>query len=281
MDNSIDIIAWTIIGSLATIIIFLFFIKYIISLYSKKHNEFETAIYLKNLEKERSILSTRIEVQEETIQKISKELHDNINQLLTLAKLTLNNIREDNQYEKIDLSKELITNAINEITNMSNSLSSQSIHDLGILRTIELESDRIMKINDTKITIHSEFDPSNLVEEEQLILYRIFQESIRNALTHGNAKNINIAFSRHFDTGYKFEITDDGSGFESSALQDLEEEIGHQGLKNIKKRAAIINAEFEILSEIGKGSILRVIKLSHPDVSKIPFNISSRNLNPN
>ena len=275
MQEDISVVLiWTILGSLATIIFFIFFINYIIILYNKKNIEFNTLIQLRNLEKEKELLKTRVEVQEETIQKISKELHDNVNQILTLAKLNLNNINSqiiDNT--KLTLSRDLITNAINELSNLSNSLSSQMVKDIGLVRTIEIESARIMTINKTKIILENSLQISNISEDDQLTLYRIFQEATRNAILHGNAKNILITLYKSVDYEFIFEIQDDGKGFETGKNNASVEsnKTNSQGLNNMRRRTSMINGEFYLESTINHGTKIIVKKqtsinnfVSHP-----------------
>lgn len=260
MQNSVEIIKWTIGGSLTTIVIFLFFLRHVLNLYTKKYNEFETMLNLKNLEKEKSILKTRIDVQEETIQKVSKELHDNVNQLLTLAKLNLNNTNlKELDSEKIKISKELITDAINELTNMSSSLSSNSIQDIGLIRTLENESDRIMKINNTKITLDLNLDSIKIDSDDQLVLYRIFQEATRNAIIHGNAKQIDLSLNEDETYLFNFIIKDNGVGFNQFDNKHFDSR-NHQGIKNMIKRANTIKAECMIESSINLGTTIRIFK---------------------
>lgn len=273
-ENISVVLIWTILGSLATIIFFIFFINYIIILYNKKNIEFNTLIQLRNLEKEKELLKTRVEVQEETIQKISKELHDNVNQILTLAKLNLNNISSqviDNK--KLILSRDLITNAINELSNLSNSLSSQMVKDIGLLRTIEIESARIMTINKTRIVMENSLQISNISEDDQLTLYRIFQEATRNAILHGNAKNIFITLYKSGDYDFIFEIRDDGNGFDTKKNHSVDEskKTHSQGLNNMRRRTSMINGEFQLESIINKGTKIIIKKqnsinnfVSHP-----------------
>ena len=262
-DKSSEILIWTIVGSLATILSFIAFINHIISLYNKKSIEFNHQLQLRNFEKEKEILKTRIDVQEETIQKISKELHDNVNQILTLAKLNLNNVSGSIiDIEKLTLSRDLITNAINELSNLSNSLSSQMVKDLGLVRTLEIESSRIKTINNTQIIIENALEHNNINEEDQIILYRIFQEATRNSVVHGRAKNILIKIFQSSDYDLIFEIQDDGTGFnvnEKNAT-DQSKKINSQGLKNMQRRASILNGEFVIESSFNHGTKITIRK---------------------
>ncbi|WP_290791094.1 sensor histidine kinase [Flavihumibacter sp. UBA7668] len=252
-DKTTEILLWTITGSLATIISFIIFLNHIITLYNKKNIEFNRQLQFRNLEKEKEILKTRIDVQEETIQKISKELHDNITQLLSLSKLNLNNLQLDiSVLNKINISKELITKAISELANISRTLSSETLTDFGLLRTLEVESERVFEINNTKINVVSQFEPTHINGEEQLILYRIFQESIRNSIIHGKATQIDINLFTS-TTNLTFEITDNGSGFNVEET-NKETKNKHHGLKNIIKRANLLNAECKIISSQGTGT---------------------------
>ncbi|MCU0321888.1 MAG: hypothetical protein MUE72_05685 [Chitinophagaceae bacterium] len=257
-----EVLFWTILSSVLTILPFILFINYIITLYNKKNIEFNIQLQLRNLEKEKEILKTRIDVQEETIEKISKELHDNVNQILTLAKLNLNDLNNELKIDKINVSKDLITNAINELSNLSNSLSSQQVKDLGIIRSLEIECDRIMKIKNIIFLIESNISNNNINTEDQIILYRIFQEGTRNSIIHGQANSINIKFIQTDDFEFIFEITDNGKGFNLDNNDFIEKnKLGsHQGLKNMQRRASILNAEFSIESTINSGTKISVRK---------------------
>ncbi len=247
-DKTSEILFWTILGSLSTILIFILFINHIISLYNKKNIEFNTQLQLRKLESEKQILKTTIDVQEETMQKISKELHDNVNQILTLAKLNLNNLQLTKEYGKIGISNELISNAINELTNLSSSLSSQSINDYGLFRTIEMECERIMKITETIITFQERCPLTSINHEDQLVLYRIFQETVRNSITHGKATEIAIKITDNLTTLFRLEISDNGYGFKIPT-EENNIPFRNQGIKNMKKRASTINANFHLESK--------------------------------
>lgn len=253
MQTTTEVLIWTILGSLLTLVAFILFINHVLTLFNKKSIEFDSQLRFTELEKEKEILKTQINVKEETIQKISKELHDNIIQLLTLSKLNLNNTQiDDTLSKKFDVSKELITKAIGELTNLSRSLSSESIMEIGLLRTLELEKERVFQINGTHIKLDTDFDTSTSTPEEQLILYRIFQESLRNSITHGKSSEINITLSNN-NNQLIFEISDNGIGFDTHKIKNDNNRI-HQGISNIKNRVLLINATCKIISNKENGT---------------------------
>lgn len=258
-SSTTTILIWSIAGSILVLLIFLAFIVYLIKVYTTKQNEFITTIKLNQIENEKKILSARIEVQEETMQKISQEIHDNVNQLLTLAKMNLNsteNIPIKDFNSKATISKELISTAITELTNISRTLNAGIILDYGIARSLEAEADRINQIEKVKINVNVSPHLPELTNEIQLIIYRIFQEATRNAIFHGNASEIFTTLC-YFNGYINFAIIDNGCGFDINS-QLTTEKIAHQGLSNIKKRVKLVNGDLKIKSERGKGTSINI-----------------------
>jgi two-component system, NarL family, sensor kinase len=249
------LLPWIISCTILILFIFSIFIFYVIRLYNSRQIEFSKNLKLSQIENEKKILSTRIEVYEETIQNISREIHDNVNQLLTLAKLNLNTIGLNSTDEmKINNAKDLITTAIGELTNISRSLSAEILNEIGLLRSIEIESERLNSVNLVDIETDLACDIPLLNPDLQLIIYRIFQESIRNSITHGKATRIKIAI--YFANDNLFvSIKDNGKGFDYSKFFESENFV-HQGLKNMKKRIELANGEMTIFSELDLGTEL-------------------------
>lgn len=256
MDSSAAAIMTLTVGSSIIILVaFSIFIFYIVKQYNKRQIEFSNNLLLNKIENEKKILSTRIEVYEETIQKISREIHDNVNQLLTLSKLNLNTLNSlETPNEKISISIDLITAAIGELTNISRSLSSEILNEVGLFRSIEYESERLNKLNLIKIVPQISQDTSRINPELQLIIYRVFQEAIRNSIIHGKAQNILVNIEQVENT-LILEISDDGTGFDYMQFK-LSNNFKHQGLLNMRKRVELFDGEMSINSRIGKGTIL-------------------------
>ncbi|MBC6492631.1 sensor histidine kinase [Flavihumibacter stibioxidans] len=254
------ILFWSIGGSLIILIGFLFFINYILKLYNKKEIEYNTTLKLKSIEKEKEILINRVEAQEETIQKISREIHDNVNQLLTLSKLNLNNLKcnKDAEFDnKIELSNSLISSAIKELTNISRSLSAETVNEFGLAKSLESEISRLTQIEDIKINLEVIEKAEILNPEVQLDLYRIFQEATRNAIIHGNPKNINVSLQID-EKIIKLLIIDDGIGFDLE-MTNSKNTNKSQGLLNMQKRTKLINGSLEINTNPNNGTKITLI----------------------
>jgi two-component system, NarL family, sensor kinase len=209
---------------------------------------------------EKSILKSQLEMQEETFEHISREIHDNISLALTLAKLNLNTLNLDDKMSsktKIDSSIELLTQSITQLRDLSKSLDSDLIEKNGLLSAIKDELQRIRKSDKFKINYMITGTPVYMNCGDELIIFRIIQEAFNNIIKHAKAKNIGLKF--HFSEDFlKIRIADDGVGFKTS------ESFNKQaGLKNMKTRIALVGGEMEINSNIGEGTILDL---------KIPFN---------
>lgn len=217
-----------------------------------ERKKLEEALIFKERSRQKQIANAAFNAQEKERSDISKELHDNISQMLTSTKLFLDILKTKTPDELVDRSIKNINNIIKEIRNMSRSLMPLSIDDLGIIGSINdlIDNSRVTNI------IDFEFYPDNEVEKllngnSKLILYRIVQEQINNIVKHAKAKKILIELfaEKNF---IELIISDDGTGF------DLETVKKGLGLRNMKSRAQLLNGTTEIITQPNNGCKLKV-----------------------
>ena len=197
------------------------------------------------------LLKTRIEMQDQTLSRVSREIHDNITQVLSFVKLNLalvNTPDEQQRTEKIAESRELVSQAINDLRDLSKSLSLDHITRQGLCKTIEAEVARLNKSGIIHASVVTEGNIIALGEQRELVLFRIFQESINNALKHAAAKEFKILL-QYIPEMFILTLEDNGSGFSPGEAEKGE----GSGLKNIENRAALIGAVAAIDSSPGHG----------------------------
>lgn len=202
------------------------------------------------------LLKTQLEVQEQTLNYISAEIHDNITQILSFVKLSLGNIAsgiEDDKKVKIAETRELVAQTITDLRDLSQSLSFQYIASQGLIRTIEKEVERVNKSGLINVSLEQNGNSYSLGEQKELVLFRIFQESLNNTLKHAGAKHLKIMLQYNTDL-FILTLEDDGSGF---AAERIENKSG-SGLRNIENRAALIGGIATIDSAPGKGCNIKV-----------------------
>ena len=192
------------------------------------------------------LLKSQIEIQEQTLQHISREIHDNIGQVLSLVSLNLNTITTFDK-DKLKFTNGLVTKAIDDLRGLSKSLNPDRVQMIGITESIKTELDQLERTGrfETKLTI--EKDLNEISPEKTIILYRMIQEVLNNIIKHSHATKVTI--SVNCDEGDDIiSITDNGSGF------DTEGNSSGLGLQNLKQRAAMINAALTINSKINEGT---------------------------
>jgi signal transduction histidine kinase len=250
-----EVIIALIAGTAIVMLLGVFIISFLL-IYQKKQNK--NAIEKEHLKSsfQQELLKTRMEIQEETLNYISRELHDNVTQVLSFVKLNLGvfvkSLQEDDQV-KLNDNRELIAQTINDLRNLSKSLSFEHISSFGLLKTMETEADRINRSGIIKLALTTEGDVYSLGEQRELVIFRIFQEALNNALKHAQATNLKIGLY-YQEQMFNLTIEDDGIGFEPQSLNDS----SGSGLRNITNRAALIGAETVINSSPGNGCLIKL-----------------------
>src|ERR1043165_9187214 len=162
------------------------------------------------------LLHAQLEIQEQTLKNIAQEIHDNIGQVLSLAKLnlfTMDIAKQTDLVEKISNSKELVSKAIQDLRDLSRSLNADSIIDMGLVKAIGHELELIHKTELCSTHLDVQGELPKLDEKKELILFRIVQESLHNIIKHASAKNINVTIKNSVDL-FELILTDDGKGFD-------------------------------------------------------------------
>lgn len=203
------------------------------------------------------IAKSQIEIQEQALQNMSWELHDNIGQLLSVARMHINilgtQLTEENK-EKLDDISEIVGKSLQEIRLLSKTMNTEIIQNMGLIKSIEVELDRFNKLNFLVATLRTFGKERSLDIKEEIILFRILQEFFSNAIKHSKAKSLEVTLNFEADRLIIL-AQDDGVGFEEGEIEK------GSGLINMKSRAAIINAEFSMKSAKNKGVSLT---LSYP-----------------
>jgi signal transduction histidine kinase len=237
---------FTILFTFFTIIILIIVIIYF---FSKKEIKLKNDLIEFKLKQEKELLKAQLEIQEETLRKISREIHDNISLGLTLSKLQLSNMLSLEEFNKNELcnSIDLISKSLVDLNDISKSLDAKQMVAHGLINAMESEIKVIGKSGLFNISMEIVGEPIYLDAETDLILLRIFQEACNNIIKHASANKITIDLIYN-DDEMLMKITDNGQGFDIEKVRNKKEIRKMSGLKNLETRAQLINAKFEIIS---------------------------------
>lgn len=216
-----------IVGGAAIFSVMTFFIILFIILFQKRYYHFlNEKLRLQNIFRN-ELLKTQLETQEETFYMIGEEIHDNIGQLLSSTKLLLG-ITERNMPiipDPFKTAQETLGKAISELRALSKSLNKEWLHQFNLIQNLETEIARVNSIKELTITLSTNLGNLPLPAESQVMLFRIVQEALQNAIKHAMANSIQVSIE--YEEQIKVTILDDGLGLSKD--------------KNVTKGVGIIN----------------------------------------
>jgi signal transduction histidine kinase len=212
---------------------------------------------MKNIFNEQLLLA-QLEIQEQTFNTISMEIHDNVGQTLSLLNVQLNIVDNREQFDKILLSeaRENARKAMTDLRNIAGSLNAERIQQESLQEMTAHELQRVSLTGIMQISLESEGDEQAVKADKKLIVFRIIQEGLQNIIKHAQAEKIKVNFL-YADENLCITIQDDGQGFDETLLQ--ENRLKGIGLKNILKRAHAINGSAQIDSVLGQGTTITII----------------------
>jgi two-component system, NarL family, sensor kinase len=254
--NKYDIVIFLIVTT-AIILLLAAFIITLIYLYQKKQITYQQKMDTLKLDHEKNLMSTQLEIQENTFQHISREIHDNISLSLTLAKLNLNTFDwkdTDKACRQLKSSVEMLSRAITDLSDISKSLNSEIISSQGLIKALENEIGRIQQTVPFTIHFNITGEPVYLDTQKELIVFRMIQEAFNNIIKHAKASYTSLTL-HYTSTQLHVTISDNGKGF-----KQLNDHITMgktaAGIKNMEARAKMIGGTIQIKSTVGTGTFL-------------------------
>lgn len=218
---------------------------------------------------EEELTNSKIEIREQALQNISWEIHDNVGQLLSVARMQLNiieaNLPQDQQ-EKIAETNDLIGSSLQELRSLTKRLNPEIIKNLGLVDFIQLEVDRFNKLKFLKTELLIVNTPLIIEKGHETILFRIVQEFCNNSLKYSKGSTLNIELT-YFDDSLQIIAKDNGIGFNT---QEKDKQLGI-GFINMKSRSKVIGAKLELTSVLGEGTQLE-LKYKLPKIVEESFN---------
>ena len=260
MQNQSDNIISFIIVVTILILLLGVFIVLILFLYQKKQIAFKKDMEDVKLDHEKNLLKTQLEIQEQTFQNISREIHDNIGLSLTLAKLNLHTLEWKNLEKSKELvasSVDLISKSIYDLSDISKSLDSEALSQQGWLNALQLEVNKIKKLNRFDIGFEVTGNPVFFDSQKELILFRIVQEALNNIIKHAEATHIQLGVN-FSQACVELKISDNGKGFCFETMNETCRQHMKAGLANMNTRAKLINGNFAVESTMGQGTSILI-----------------------
>lgn len=244
LDNTVVILIATL-----TVVILVVVIIIIFSIFQNRKVKFQYEQKEAEQRFEEEIIKSQLETQEQTLQNISWELHDNVGQLLSVARMQLNILQptlDDKQKNIVNETGEIISKSLQEIRTMSKLLNPEVVKNIGLLDAIQLEIDRFNRLNFINAALKVFGEPVPINQKDEIILFRILQEFLSNSVKHSKTDKLEVMLDFTSDT-LLINARDFGIGFNESEIEK------GSGLLNMKSRAKLIYTDFQLKSDKEKG----------------------------
>lgn len=214
-------------------------------------------------------LATHLQLVEERERKrISRELHDEAGQSLLCLRLQLEMIenglsrRQKETRDRIRSAREQVESIIVEIRRLLAALSPNVLEQFGLVAAIRHLLKEFLKVFRAHVEVHINLpERLEVSNATSMVIYRFVQECLHNILSHAQADTVKI--QAQLDDGWlRWQVTDNGVGFELNAVQDYEHSFG---LRGISERIFLMGGTIEIISSPGSGTSITAHLPLHGD----------------
>jgi signal transduction histidine kinase len=200
---------------------------------------------------QRLLTEQMIAIQEREREWIGRELHDNVNQVLTTVKLYLETAANQHNDPLLPRSMQLINNSITEIRNLSHQLSAPTLGTRSLVDCINALVETVAISNKLEFEFDHTGYNSRVIMSQRLALYRILQEQLNNIIKHAEATKVSISLSK-LGGNVILTVRDNGKGFDADAT------MNGAGINNMISRAKVFNGFVYVEAAPGKGCFLTV-----------------------
>ena len=213
------------------------------------HEAFQRMLERLDAERRRTS-SAALGAQEEERARISRDLHDEVNQSLTGLLLRLEAAREKAPPElaaELAQIRGLANRALNELLALARQLRPTALDDLGLTAALASHVREISHQGAIAARLEASGDLGDLPGDVQLVAYRVAQEALSNAVRHSRARTINVRLDRAGDA-LRLDVADDGRGF------TFDEASRGLGIAGMRERALLVHGDLQVTSRPDSGT---------------------------
>jgi two-component system sensor histidine kinase UhpB len=198
-----------------------------------------------------------LRAQEQERQRLAQDLHDEVNQALTAILLRLEASMQQAPpplRRELQTTKDLATQAMQELLHLARELRPTALDDHGLLPALRTQVSDFAERTGVDAQFHRRGDVPSLTSEQQLVLYRVTQESLSNIVQHAEAEHVVVELSSIGRIVLR--ISDDGRGLLGGADGRPTTRDGGLGLSGMRERALLAGGELSIHSTEGEGTVV-------------------------
>jgi two-component system, NarL family, sensor kinase len=237
---------WTVLVTTAVVVLLLVFLVTLMNRNTNRRLQHRAALAeaerLRNAEVQRA----EREATQHTLREVGRELHDNVAQLLTVAQLGLGNVLEEPAPDgRLLAARDALDQGIEEVRRLGHDLNSDRWRQRSLRDAIGTAAERIERVGRVRALVVQQGHAPEPDADTRIILFRVFQEVVNNALKHSGADTLTITL--HGTAALALTIADNGRGFDPAHTASA------GGLLSIRKRCALVGYAAHCTSTPGQG----------------------------
>jgi two-component system, NarL family, sensor kinase len=228
------------------------------SFYRKRQTQNKLQLQTEVMKQQDLATKAVLEAEEKERQRIARDLHDGVGQVMSAAKMNLSAFenelifKDENQKLSFEKVISLVDEGCKEVRNVSHQMMPNALLKAGLASAIR---EFIGKIESPslKVNLYTEGLNERLDNNIETVLYRVIQECVNNVIKHAGANQLDISLIKDTD-GISATVEDNGKGFSASNASNLE----GIGLKNIKSRVEFLKGTVDFDSSEGNGTLVAI-----------------------
>ncbi|MEI7586672.1 ATP-binding protein [Runella sp.] len=259
MPNQASEFAFIAVAGTILVLLLLLFIVSFFFIFQKRQIQNHQEKASLHAQHRQEILQVQLEIQNQTLQHISGELHDNIGQLLTLVRLKLNmlEVEETITPGQIEEVNEIVEKTIHELRGLSKSLDGDFVENFGLVDNLTHLLQRISSTGKHQTDIFIEGETYRLAGQKEIVLFRVVQEILSNILKHAKANYIKVSL-QFTPTHFNLTVLDDGKGFDYEGVLGREMSQSGAGLRNIQRRTEMLGGTCTFQTAPNEGTTVHI-----------------------
>jgi two-component system NarL family sensor kinase len=211
---------------------------------------------------EQEMLRSQMEVQNETLRQVGEELHDYVGQLLAVARIELNLLEERLTDPSVGAgvrrANEALQQAVQGVRSLAKTLDSETVGTFGLAESLSLDLDRVRRLGTFQVFFSTTGTPRPLPAQGDVVVYRIVQELVGNALKHSGGTQLTVRLA-YEPTALHLYLADDGLGYDPAAVAERPLSAAGSGLRNLRRRVKVLGGTCGVRSQPGQGTIYEIV----------------------
>lgn len=235
------------------------FIIFFVMVYQRRLSKQQLHILQQEALHRNDLLIASVETQEAERERIARDLHDEIGAMLSAIKMKVNQTKRKAKEDELLASSlnetsDLLTESIQNVRRISHGLLPPTLSTFGLASTLKSHLENMENSEGPKLSFIQTGTSKRLSETKELGLYRVAMEMIGNAIKHAKADEIIVKIQFESSQAILL-IIDNGKGMDLPESKSASKGLG---LKNIESRLLSIEGDWELKSELGKGTSIKI-----------------------